>query len=189
MRHENCLNKTHMAYLNSAQAVDYENAERRRHPAIFREVPSSPQLGPEQTEKIFLSQLQLASKRSRYIQLEQTFTALRDQLSKLRGLQAGWDSYGAPAPNEVALAAAESALDTLRTLIVQPTSILPSADGGIGVCFTHNDQYAHIEFENSGDTWILIYGADTPAETWQLPSNNEDSIREAWGRISASLQS
>jgi hypothetical protein len=171
--------------------MDYDNAEKRRHPAIYGEVPSSPQLGPEGTwtERVFLSQLLAASNLSRYVELEQAFTLLKDQLSRLRTLKTDWDSYRAPAPNEGALAASEAALGVLRSLNVQPTAILPSADGGVGICFTQNQRYAHIEFENSGGTWVLTFGAETPAQTWQLPSNNEESIREVWGRISASLQS
>jgi hypothetical protein len=188
MQRENYSDKAHMAYLNPAQLMDYNNVERRRHPAIFREVPSSPQLGPEPTERIFLSQLLLASNRSRYQELEQKFTALRDQLSKLHWLELGWDSYCSPAPNGAALAATDAALNVLRRLNVQPTAILPSADGGVGICFIQNEQYAHIEFENSGDTWVLTYGPNKASETWQLLSDNEDSITEAWSRISASFQ-
>ena len=158
-----------MALLSSAQMASYDNAERRRYPAIYREVSSSHQ--------------------SRYIELEQAFAALRDQLKKLRLLRANWDTYGAPAPNDVALAAADAALRMFRVMDVLPTRVLPSADGGIGILFTEREQYAHIEFENSGDTWVLIYGSNNPPITWQLPSGDPDSLREAWDRISASLQS
>jgi hypothetical protein len=181
-----------MAHLSPAQLIDYDNAERRRHPAIYREVPSSPQLGqegPGRTDRIFLDQLRSAAKGSRYVELELKFNALRDQLASLRSVQAGWDTYGAPAPNEYALSATETALDTLRSMNVEPSGVLPSADGGIGICFMRNDQYAHIEFENSGDTWVLSYGPDSPSVSWQFPSCNTDSIREAWVRISDSLQS
>lgn len=180
-----------MAYATPAHLVDYGGAERQRYPAIFtgvfREVPPPPQLGPERTEEIFLSQI--IAVRSHFVQLEQAFTELRDQLSRLRLLPTGWDSYGAPSPNETSLNAAETALSTLRRMNVQPTGIMPSSDGGVGIFFVRGDRYAHVEFENSGDTWVLMYGSDEPPKTWQLHTNDERALREAWGRISASLQS
>lgn len=169
--------------------MDFENAERRRYPAIFREAPSSRQLGPEPLDKIFLAQLLATSARSYYVELEQVFILLRDQLSALRSIEAGWDSYQAPAPNEIALAAGEEALNILRGLNVRPAGVLPSADGGIGICFTLSGRYAHIEFENTGDAWTLMYGPTGTPESWQLPSTNIDSISAAWTRISAFLQS
>jgi hypothetical protein len=168
--------------------LDYENAERRRHPAIFREAPSSAQLGPDQLDLMYLSQLRAASDRSRYVELEQAFSQLRDQLSALRSLAAGWDGYRAPAPNEVAFAAAEAALGTLRRLNVRPAGILPSSDGGIGIYFSQNERYAHMELVNDGDTWVLMYGPAGTPESWQLPSSGADSIRDAWTSISAYLQ-
>lgn len=178
-----------MAYLNPAQLMDFDNAERRRHPAIYREVPSSPQLGPGPTDRMFLGELLKASAQSRYLELEQKFAALRDQLSNLRSLETGWDSYSSPVPNAAAMAAADAALYVLRGLNAQPTAILPSADGGVGICFIQSEQYAHIEFENSGDAWALMYGPNNPPETWQLVSDDVGSIRDAWSRISARFQS
>ncbi len=172
-----------------SQIMDYENAERRRHPAIFGEAPSSTQLGPQRLDEIYLAQLLATSARSRYVELEQAFISLRDQLSALRSIETGWDSYRAPAPNEVALAAAEEALNTLRMLNARPDGVLPSADGGIGICFTQRGRYAHIEFENTGDVWTLMYGPTGTPDSWQLPSNNINSITAAWTRISAYLQS
>ena len=172
-----------------SQIMDYENAERRRHPAIFSEAPSSAQLGPQRLDEIYLAQLLASSARSCYVELEQAFISLRDQLSALRSIETGWDSYRAPAPNAVSLAAAEAALGTLRMLNARPDGVLPSADGGIGICFTQGGRYAHIEFENTGDAWTLMYGPTGTPESWQLPSNNADSITAAWARISAYLQS
>lgn len=169
--------------------MDYENAERRRHPAIFGEAPSSAQLGPPLLARIYRDQLLDARTRSHYIELEQSFISLRDQLSALRSVKPGWDGYHAPAPNETTLAAAEAALNTFRSLNARPTAVLPSADGGVGICFTHNERYAHIEFENSGDAWALMYGSAGAPESWKLPSNDIESIRAAWTRISAYLQS
>jgi hypothetical protein len=177
-----------MAFL-APQLVDFENAERRRHPAIFLELPPSAQFGPQKTDEIYLEQLRASAERSRYVELEQAFTSLRDQLVTLRSLENGWDSYRAAVPNRVALGAAEVALDVFRSLNVQPSAVLPSADGGVGICFTRDQGYAHIEFENTGDTWVMAYGANKAPETWQLLVRNANSLKGAWNHISAYLQS
>jgi hypothetical protein len=180
----------HMALLIPVQQLlDYDNAERRRHPAIYREVPSSGQNVSLLTNQIFRDQLVSSSQKSRYLELEQGLNVLRDELVNLRHLGPDWDSYGAPAPNAAAFAAADAALRTLRLMNVLPTRILPSADGGVGMLFTEGEQYAHIEFENSGDTWVLMRGPDSIPNTWKLRSADADALREAWERISAGLQS
>jgi len=73
-----------MALLSQAQLIDYDTAERRRHPAIYREVPSSAQIDPVETNEIFKQQLLSSSHQSRYFELEQAFIELRDQMARLR---------------------------------------------------------------------------------------------------------
>lgn len=178
-----------MALLHPSHLIDYDNTEQRRHAAINCEVRSSPQLGGERTEEIFLKQLQSVARGSRYVELEQQFNSLRDQLAMLRFMKPEWDINRTPVPNDVAISAAESALGVLRSLNALPTDILPSADGGIGICFIQNGHYAHIEFENSGEIWALMYGPETPAATWQLPSDDVSALAAAWDNIRANLQS
>jgi hypothetical protein len=169
-----------MAYLAPApaQLMDYENAERGRHPAIFREAPSSAQLGPHRSDEPF----------SWYLELEQAFTSLRDQLSTLRALGVGWDGYRAPAPAATALEAAQRALAVLRLVNAKPSAVVPAVDGGVGICFVKENRYAHLEFANDGDVWVLMYGPTGSPESWQLASGDTGSIREGWTRISAHLQ-
>lgn len=177
-----------MALLTHPQVLDYENAERRRHPAIYCEVPSSSQFGPVRVDQIYLKELLATSNQSRYVKFEQEFSRLRDELTALSFLEAGWDGYLAPAPGQVAIELAMTALETLRSMNVQPGAILPSADGGVGICFPEGQYYAHLEFDNGGEAWALMYGPDGSPESWQLETTNPESIREAWSRIGAYLQ-
>jgi hypothetical protein len=172
-----------MAFLSTTALLDYDNTD-RRHPAMYGEVASS---GPADLNFPYLDQLQLSAAMSQFVQVEQWYTSLRDQLNLLRGLRKGWDSYSAPTPNELAIEAANQALQTLRTLNATPTAILPSADGGVGICFSSRDRYAHFEFLNIGEVWVLTYGTIGSAETWQV-SRGPDSLTGAWTRISAYLQ-
>ena len=179
-----------MAQLAPTQLMDYENADRRRHPAIYCEAPSSHQLGSlNNLDYIYLNILRASADRSRFVELEQTYTQLRDELSKMRAQRAGWDGYDAPSPNDAAIEASEQALTVLRSENAKPTAILLSADGGVGICFVEQDRYAHMEFSNSGEVWVLMYGPHGDPETGQLPSSDAASIREGWTRIRAYLQS
>jgi hypothetical protein len=139
-------------------------------------------------DEIYRDQLLETSDRSRYVKLEQAFNSLRDQITALSFLENGWDGYSGPPPSPVAIELAIAALETLRRLNVQPTAILPSADGGAGICFTEGQYYAHLEFDNTGGAWALMYGPDGSPESWQLETPNAASVAEAWSRISAYLQ-
>jgi len=178
-----------MACVLPYHQLDYENAERRRYPAIFREAPSSRQLGPQPLDEIYRDQLLSLTVDSRYFELEHVYTRLRDQLAALRLLPDGWDGYCAVAPNEVSIDIASRAIDVLRKANADPTAILPAADGGAGICFMKDEHYAHIEFGNSGEAWALMYGPSGPPQTWQLGSTNADAITATWTRINAYLQS
>jgi len=175
-----------MPILAPPPLIDYENVQRRWHPAIFQEVPSSVQAGPvvDQLKRIILE----SALGSRYIELEQAFRALRAQLAALRLLEVGWDGYHAPTPNTTAIASAKIGLETLRGLNVIPTAVIPSAEGGVGICFTDQRYYAHIEFDNSGEAWGLMYGPNGAPESWQLASCDAESIIQTWNRISVHLQ-
>jgi hypothetical protein len=178
-----------MAFIAASTTLDYVNAERRRHPAIFREAPSSPQSGPKRLDLIFLTQLQQISKASVFTRLEQRYSMLRDQLASMRLVTRGWDSYDAPPPGESSVRAAEQALNALRALNAEPDAVLPSADGGVGICFIHGPRYAHVEILNSGEWHALMYGGtNDPPEMWRIASVNPDALRETWSRISAYLQ-
>ena len=172
-----------MAYLAPAQLMDYENAARGRHPAIFREPPSSAQPGPRRLDELYLKQLRATSEGSWYMELEQAFTLLREQLSALRALGAGWDGYRAPAPAASALKAAQRALTVLRFVNAKPSAVVPAVDGGVGICFVRESRYAHIEFANDGDVWVVMYGPTGSPESWRLASSDTDSITQGWTQI------
>ena len=52
---------------------------------------------------------------------------------------------------------------------VRPNGIMPSAEGGIGVMFIEREEYAHVEFDNSGETWVLTYGPNRPGDYLASP--------------------
>jgi hypothetical protein len=175
-----------MAIFVAANPADLVNADTRRHPAVYGEAPSSGQLGDPQIDVIYLRELQ-ATASSTAIRREQLYSCLRDQLQSTAGLRRGWDSYSADAPTPLARRAAERALEILRHLNAEPVAILPSVDGGIGICFNNGGKYAQLEFLNDGEAHALLYGGPGNPQAWQINLAEEDSLREAWNRIGAYL--
>jgi len=121
------------------------------------------------------------------MQAEQAYNARRDELSLLRVLEEGWDSYGSAAPAEVAISVAERSLETLKALHAVPAAIRPSNEGGVGVCFTEGAKYAQIEFLNNGEMYALMYGSADEPQVWEIPEPAD--VATAWTRIRAYLQS
>jgi len=81
----------------------------------------------------------------------------------LAKLRPNWDSYGAPVPNGRSVANAIRVLNLLESLNLDPTRILPSAEGGVGICFVRGDRYADIECSNEGEVLGVYYiGSQTP---------------------------
>jgi hypothetical protein len=131
--------------------------------------------------------LRQAAEGAVYVQLEQTYNARLDELSRLRRFEKNWDSYGSDAPEETAISAASQSLTTLRSLQAMPGAMRPSNEGGVGVCFTEGAKYAHIEFSNNGEAFAVMYGPTDEPQVWELPEPFD--IPATWTRIRAYLQS
>lgn len=168
---------------------DLMNADRRRHPAIYGEAPSSNQLGPDPTASRYLAELLESANGSASMRIEQAYSSLGDQLSSLKMLESGWDSYSAPKPSDSAINATEQALQDLRRLYAEPAAVMPSADGGVGICFVKGRRLAQVEFLNNGEAHALMYGGEGSPQAWQVPLERTDGIKQTWMTISAYLQS
>ena len=87
----------------------------------------------------------------------------RSKVADLGRLQSNWDSYGAPAPNAIALETAIRVLELMQPSDLLVATIVPSAEGGIGFCFSAGDRYADIECSNDGSFLSVRYvGKETP---------------------------
>lgn len=86
---------------------------------------------------------------------------LHRQLRALDHLQKGWDSYDAEPPNSKAMKNAHRVFEALvsHEMAYLPTRISASVEGGVGFVFRSEDQYADIEFFNSGE--ILTAASDS----------------------------
>lgn len=103
------------------------------------------------------------------------------QLSKLRE---DWDSYGAEAPTDVSVNNASRVLKTLSEFSAVPDGILPSAEGGIAICFVRDDSYADIECLNSGEILAVKYRGNEPPRVWEVGESVADTVQTILGHFS-----
>ncbi len=104
------------------------------------------------------------------------------QLIELTKLKDGWDSYGAPAPNATAIEKAYRILNFLEGSDFMTIRILPSAEGGVGICFLSGDHYADLECSNDGEViGVRHIGKQVP--TLVETDGSDTSIRNALEEI------
>src|ERR1700686_2456998 len=126
-----------MPVLLPLSPIEISASDQRRHPAIYREEPSSAVAYPmRQTERAFLDALRQVAETAVYVQVEQAYNARFDELLRFRALEVVWDSHGATPPQDAAINAAERSLAALKQVQAIPVAIRPSNEGGVGVCFT-----------------------------------------------------
>src|SRR5689334_12172345 len=78
-------------------------------------------------------------------------SVLLRQLEELGKLDVNWDSYGAEPPSDEVIDSAWSLLALCSIQGLTPYRVVPSAEGGVGICFASERRYADIEFLNTGD--------------------------------------
>lgn len=108
------------------------------------------------------------------------------QISSLVNIGTNWDSYGAPAPNRTSVVNALRILSFMWSLGLPLTSIVPSAEGGIGFCFRSGNRYADIESSNEGEILGVRYvGMEAPIliET----DGTDDSLNAALVQIKSHI--
>jgi hypothetical protein len=107
-----------------------------------------------------------------------------DKLQKLSVLPENWNSYGAHAPNQVAITSAKQFLGELNSRNLEPSRIVASAANGVSLCFFRPQKYAEIECYNTGESVAII--KDTSSnwrDIWEI-----ESIQSSVGRIQDFLE-
>jgi hypothetical protein len=104
------------------------------------------------------------------------------ELKALENLQVGWDSYNAPSPNALATRNALRILSLVEASDLLTVRVMPSAEGGVALCFVREDRYADLECSNDGEVFGVRYvGKQMPI---LLPTDASDSsIRAALTEI------
>ncbi len=107
--------------------------------------------------------------------LEERYSKFYQQLKRLEELKSKWDGYSAEKPNNLAISKARNILNTLRELDISPRAILPSAEGGVAICFTEGNRYADIECFNDGD---ILIGLSDPQSSPKVYETSMDNINK-----------
>lgn len=95
----------------------------------------------------------------------------KENLRALESLSNDWNGYGAEAPNQIALENARAVLESLGQVDLQPSRIIPSAAGGVSLCFFRPMKYAEIECYNSGESVAIIKDTRTNwRDIWDVES-------------------
>jgi len=106
---------------------------------------------------------------SEFDQYSTKMGGLLRQLDDLRGLAPNWNSYGSPVPNSLAFQNLQYVLSAVSRSDLEVSKIVPSADGGIGVCFVKGGAYAHIEASNEGELVLVMYSQESETYVEDLP--------------------
>jgi hypothetical protein len=96
------------------------------------------------------------------------------ELDQLAKLSSDWNGYGAEAPNITALSQGRLVLDELNKISLKPDRILPSAVGGVSLCFFGSKKYGEVECYNTGETVAIIKNTSTNWRSiWEVVSMSE----------------
>lgn len=97
-------------------------------------------------------------------------------VKRLRDLETDWDSYGAPAPSTASLRLADAALRRAFATKNLPDSVVPSADGGLALCWDRGDKHAYLEFDNNGGAIAASYLGMRDPRIVEIPGNDSAAI-------------
>jgi hypothetical protein len=126
---------------------------------------------------------------SRYLKSQNVFDALGSEIDRLLQTPDNWNSYGSPAPSELAVKNTYPILQALRVKLVQPERVLPSADGGVAFIFVSDTiSRAAIESLNGGNSHVLLYDLDGNSETIEWPTA-QDAQLNLVSKLAAHLRS
>jgi hypothetical protein len=103
------------------------------------------------------------------------FNNLIDATRKTKTFAVGWDGYDAPIPSDATINNGVEVLNKLKDTALSPYSVLPSAEGGIGISFRGKDgRRAMLEVLNDGSASYMIYGKGHPKLTGDFDAASPD---------------
>ena len=126
-------------------------------------------------------------RRSTRDSITRTFTwrklgALTRRFDVIEQLEPNWDGDEAAAPNDLAKLRARRILALLDEVQLEPTAIMPSVEGGIGITFVYGRRRGSIELLNSGEMVAAYYEGLGEPQVWEFNGDNT-SISESVEKI------
>jgi hypothetical protein len=107
------------------------------------------------------------------------------ELHKISGIGHGWDSYGSDSPSAAAIRETKGILAELAGALILPSTIVPSAGGGVSAYFICGDRTAYVESYNSGTQALVMYDRAGFTEVFEIGTDIQRA--EVSGRILAYL--
>lgn len=104
------------------------------------------------------------------------------RLSRFAFLEDDWDSYGAQAPSRASLDTARNILHFLDKADFEPSSVDPSAEGGVCLSFQCGDRYGDIECFNSGEILAVTSSGCDDTNVWEV-TGLDQHLETALGKI------
>jgi hypothetical protein len=133
-------------------------------PAIHRvETQNYNQRASEITEDLFRRLGQ-----STYLTVKYGLVDAEGALDRISAMEMGWDSYGAEPPAADAIRASKGILRQLATELILPSTIVPSAEGGVSLYFMKSQRTVYVESYNEGSQSLVMYDRDGSAEVLEI---------------------
>ena len=136
------------------------------------------------TEEIARDWTQMLS-RSAFLKVKYGLIDAKGVLDALSHLRTDWDSYGAQPPSTLAITATRGILEQLCSSLILPTTIVPSATGGVSVYFVSGERSAYVENYNDGTQALVMYDRNGATEVLEI--GTEISCEDIGARISTYL--
>ncbi len=73
-----------------------------------------------------------------------------EALDRISNMERDWDSYGAEPPSANAIRASRETLEELASALILPSTIVPSAEGGVSFYFMTGHRTVYVETYNRG---------------------------------------
>jgi hypothetical protein len=106
-------------------------------------------------------------------------------LDRISNMGRDWDSYGAKPPSANAISASKEILAELAGALILPSTIVPSAEGGVSIYFMTGNRTVYVESYNQGSQALVMYDQNGNTEVLEI---GRDIPRDAVsGRILAYL--
>jgi hypothetical protein len=93
------------------------------------------------------------------------------ELHRISSMERDWDSYGAEPPRANSIRASREILEDLAGALILPSTIVPSAEGGVSIYFMTGNRTAYVESYNQGSQVLVMYDQQGNTEVLEVGSD------------------
>jgi hypothetical protein len=93
------------------------------------------------------------------------------ELHRISNMQPDWDSYGAEVPSADAIRVSKEILSELAGALILPSTIVPSAGGGVSIYFMAGHRTVYVENYNQGSQVLVMYDQRGNTEVLEIGSD------------------